>query len=399
MKKNVVFIHLESLNQAIYSRRQWFPCLNSLTPHTLRFNNFISSATSSFMAVSDLLHGDDDILEHNVNFEIGLVPHRKSPSMFDDLHNAGYRTAGLGFPQNVVSFDMIWSERDRFKWFDTSSEMLHNAESIIADHSQPFALYIWNLCSHLCYQDGYKGASENSFIRWQRGYESMDNTVGDILRLLMNHKQMENTTLVIFGDHGDDFWNHGLNGGFAHAIEPYTSLVHTPAFIYDSNYKARDINHLVSMIDLKKTVFDMLNIPVTGEDNPASFSALSGDRKYSYSRNLFAAQTGETRHTPLRKGYSITSELFHLLYVNGEYKMFAWQADSANQFNLLDYLKTENGKASIDYERLGAGRAAGAHPHVQYFLYPGCETVIVEAFEEMSSLLQQWIADKNSLVG
>ncbi|QIG33858.1 hypothetical protein FY047_14705 [Leclercia adecarboxylata] len=78
MKKNLIFIHLESLNQAIFSHRQWFPCLNSITPHSLRLNNFISSATSSFMAVSDLLHGDDNVLEHNVNFEVGLSARRKN---------------------------------------------------------------------------------------------------------------------------------------------------------------------------------------------------------------------------------------------------------------------------------------------------------------------------------
>ncbi len=398
MKKNIVFIHLESLNQAIYSHRQWFPCLNSIVPHSLRFNNFISSATSSFMAVSDLLYGDDNVLEHNVNFEVGLSVKRKAPPMFDQLRLAGYRTAGLGFPKNWANFDMIWSEQDRFNWYETANEMLHNAEAIIADRSQPFALYFWNLSSHLCYQDGYKAAGDNSFVRWQRGYESMDNTVGDVLRLLMNHKQMENTTLVIFGDHGDDFWNHGLYGGFAHGIEPYTSLVHTPAFIYDSNYKAKDINHLLSMVDLQKTVFDMSNIPSVGEENPNTWSALSGGRKYCYSRNLFAAQTGETPQTPLRKGYAIISELFHLLYVNGEYKMYAWQADGANQFNLLEYLKTSNGKVSIDYQRLGTGREAGPHPHIQCFLYPGCEALIVSQFEEMSALLQKWIAEKNSLL-
>lgn len=397
MKKNIVFIHLESLNQAIYSHRQWFPCLNSIVPHALRFNNFISSATSSFMAVSDLLHGDDNVLEHNVNFEVGLSVNRKSPALFDQLRQAGYRTAGLGFPQNWASFDTIWSEQDRFQWFDTADQMLHKAERVIADRSQPFALYIWNLSSHLCYQDGYKAAGDNSFIRWQRGYESMDNTVGDILRLLMNHQQMENTTLVIFGDHGDDFWNHGLYGGFAHGIEPYTSLVHTPAFIYDSNYKARDINHLVSMVDLQKTVLEMQDIPVAAT-HTETWSALSGGRKYCFSRNLFAAQQGETPQTPLRKGYAITSELFHLLYVNDEYKMYAWQADGANQFNLLEYLKTDESGVAIDYQRLGKGRAAGPHPHVQCFLYPGTESLIVEQFEVMSALLQQWIANKNRLI-
>ena len=396
MNKNIVFIHLESLNQAIFSHRQWFPNLNNLLPHCLRLNNFISSATSSFMAVSDLLHGDENVLEHNVNFEVGLKVNRQSPALFDLLAQQGYQTHGLGFPKNWASFDAIWSTEQQYEWFDTSGEMLRNAESVIADKSKPFALYIWNLSSHLCYQDGYKAAGDNTFARWQRGYESMDNTVGDILRLLMDHKQMENTCLVVFGDHGDDFWNHGIYGGFAHGIEPYTSLVHTPAFIYDPQQKGRDINHLVSMLDLRKTVIELLGL--AAEKSDSTFSALSGEREYCYSRNLFAAQQGETEGMPLRKGYAITSELFHLMYVNGEYQMFAWQADGANQFNLLDYL-TETGKGlAIDYPRLGIGRAQGPHPHIQSFLYPGCESLIVTEFEKMSALLQDWIAEKNSLL-
>lgn len=398
MKKNLIFIHLESLNQAIFSHRQWFPCLNSIAPHSLRLNNFISSATSSFMAVSDLLHGDDNVLEHNVNFEVGLSARRKNPSLYDQLSQAGYRTAGVGFPKNYVSFDTIWSETDRFSWFDTPPQMLEKAESLISHHSEPFALYVWNLSSHLCYQDSYKASADNTFTRWQRGYESMDNTVGDIIRLLMKHKQMENTTMVIFGDHGDDFWNHGINGGFAHGIEPYTSLVHTPAFIYDSRYKGRDINHLVSMVDLRNTTLELLCLRADEHSDSDNYSALTAKREYAYSRNLFAAQKGETSGNPLRKGYAITSELFHLVYVNNQYKMYAWQADGANQFNLLEYINNKNGNFSIDYSKLGIGRAAGAHPHVQNFLYPGCESLISSEFEIMSTLLQKYISKKESLV-
>ncbi|AWK13329.1 hypothetical protein SK355_02505 [Candidatus Fukatsuia symbiotica] len=65
MKKNLVFIHLESLNQAIFGNRHWFPCLNNIYNRSLRLNNFISSATSSNMALSDLIYGDDNVLEHN----------------------------------------------------------------------------------------------------------------------------------------------------------------------------------------------------------------------------------------------------------------------------------------------------------------------------------------------
>jgi hypothetical protein len=78
--------------------------------------------------------------------------------------------------------------------------------------------------------------------------------------------------------------------------------------------------------------------------------------------------------------------------------MYAWQADGANQFNLLEYINHKNGNFSIDYSKLGIGRAAGAHPHVQNFLYPGCESLITSAFEKMSTLLQKYISNKESLV-
>lgn len=45
--------------------------------------------------------------------------------------------------------------------------------------------------------------------------------------------------IIAFGDHGDDFWGHGFNGGYTHGIEPYTPLVHTPAFIFLSVHESR----------------------------------------------------------------------------------------------------------------------------------------------------------------
>lgn len=398
MKKNLVFIHLESLNQAIFSHRHWFPCLNSITNHCLRLNNFISTATSSIMAVSDLLAGDDDSLEHNGSLEIGITTRRKTKTLFDELNDHGYNTAGVGYPRSWASIDNIWSDRQGFNWFDNPAQMLNKAESVIANKEQPFALYVWNLSSHLSYADAYKASGENSFERWQRGYESMDATVGDVLRLLMEHKQFENTLLVIFGDHGDDFWNHGNYGGFAHAIEPYTSLVHTPAFIFDASQKGRDINHMVSMCDLKRTALEMLGLPWT--DTPASpvYNALTGERKFAFSRNLFSAQQGETPSNPLRKGYSVTSPLFHMLHVNNEVKLYAWQADSGNHFNLLSVLKQDKqGNIGIDYDLLGKGRDNGPHSHVVNFLSPGSEQVIIDNYEEMRVALESWKTHKASL--
>lgn len=79
MKKNIIFLHLESLNHTIFNNRQWFPFTNKIYNQSLRLNNFISTVTSSLMAFSDLLHGDDNTLEHNTHLEENISIHRHGP--------------------------------------------------------------------------------------------------------------------------------------------------------------------------------------------------------------------------------------------------------------------------------------------------------------------------------
>ncbi len=399
MKKNLVYIHLESLNHAIYGHRQWFPCLNSIYSRSLRMNNFISTATSSIMALSDLVHGDDDVLEHNFALEEGISVNRTSDTLFDQLQMFGYQTQGIGYPKSWASVDSVWSRSQSFHWHDSSIEMLAEAEEIVADKTQPFALYFWNLSSHLCYADAIKRSGQHSFENWQLGYKSMDNTIGHILQLLIKHQQLENTIIVGFGDHGDDFWNHGYNGGFAHSIEPYTSLVHTPAFIFDPSRVNQDINHLVSLTDLKQTTLDLMGLPYLDTPQTPSYSALSGQRKYCFSRNLFSQQPDSSSESPLHKGYSITSDFFHLLYSNGGYQMFAWQADTANQFDLLSlFVESDAGEKRLNVERLGKGRLGGPHPHITRFLGENCHRVIQENYCDLRARLDERIAEKNSRV-
>jgi len=392
MKKNLVVIHLESFNHNIYGHRNWFPCLNSISEHCVRLNNYISTATSSFMAAGDLLHGDDNILEHNNFLEVNLSVNRRNQSLFDELRHYGYNTKGIGYPKNIVSFDKIWSDNDKFHWYNNSQEMLVQAEKTIKEDI-PFALYTWNLSSHLCYSDAHKKSGGNAFDSWRRGYESMDMTVGDIINLLIKYNKLKNTTVVIFGDHGDDFWSHAHYGGFSHGIEPYISLVHTPALILDPEIKGHDINGMVSAIDLKKTVLELLDLPYNDSTLSPVYSVFSQERKYCFSRNLFIAQA----NYPLHKGYSITSELFHLLWIDNEYKMFAWQADTGNHFDLICLLTEDSsGSLQINYNKLGGGKKPARH--VTEFLPVGCENTIASNYVEMKQELENWVSMKVAAV-
>lgn len=394
MKKNVIFIHLESLNQTIFSKKQWFPCLNKVYQHSLSLNNFISTATSSIMALSDLLHGDDSVMEHNRALEVGVTVNRHTPPLFDSLARQGYRTLGVGYPKNWASVDNVWSENQPFHWHNTASEMLDHAESIMAGDA-PFALYVWNLCSHLCYQDNIKASGANSFERWQKGYQSMDATVGLIFGLLAKKKQLENTVVIGFGDHGDDFWNHGFNGGFAHGIEPWTSLVHTPAFIFSPGLKAQNIDHLVSLTDLKNTAEQLIGVAEPSGQQAQTTFALAGKRAFCFSRNLFAAQNSSET---LKKGYSITSQTFHLVRTDDRYQMFAWQADGGNQFDLLPLIAGPQG-SGIDFRVLANDRTLKPHPHIRHFLPDESAAVIGSHFADMKARLETYIQAKRQQSG
>ena len=385
MKKNLVFIHLESLNQAIFSRRHLFPCINQALKYSASLNNFISTATSSMMAMSDLIYGDDDVMEHNVRLDNTVSIKSATPALFDLLQQEGYITAGVGYPKNIESVDHVWGNKQPFKWFNTPNEMMAQAETVVTQN-EPFALYFWNLSSHLCYLDGLKASGANCFDRWQKGYQSMDHTVGLVFQLLLKYQKLDNTVIIAFGDHGDDFWNHGFNGGFAHGIEPYTSLVHTPAFIFNPGVAACEVNHLVSMIDLRKTALQLIGVPERRPAISAGKFALEPARTYCFSRNLFAKQQGLANGSPLKKGYSITSEQFHLVKLGEDYKMYAWQADGANQFDLLSLFK--NGKM------LDITKTSGVHPHMRNYLSGDAEAVIINNYKTMKIELKQWIKEK-----
>lgn len=394
MKKNVIFLHLESLNQIIFSQRHLFPCLNKISSAPIRFNNFISTATSSLMAFSDLLHGDENVLEHNVYLEENISTRRKHPSLFDYLNNLGYCTAGMGYPKNWANVDAIWSETDSFQWYKTSDEMFSNMQHIVSQE-KPFALYLWNLSSHLCYGDDIKYGGVNSMERWRRGYQSMDLMTGRIVKMLHDEKKLDNTIIVGFGDHGDDFWSHGFNGGYAHGIEPYTSLIHTPAFIFCPGVKSTDMNHMVSMLDLHNTILTLLELPSYPDETNAYF-ALTSKREYCYSRNLFAQQMSQDNGSPLKKGYAITSDTFHLLKVDNEYRMYLWKADPTNQLDLLPLLKYDsNGCPIIDLTEADQQRVGGSHPHIRHFFGKDMASLIAENFHVMKSNLNTWLEEKS----
>jgi arylsulfatase A-like enzyme len=396
MKKNIVFIHMESLNQQIFANRQWFPAINAIYQKSIRLNRFFSSATSTFMAMSDLLHGDDMLLEHNRVFGDEMTVNKTCRNIFDILKTEGYETLGTESPTGWDKLSDVWREHnnEQFIWEDVCKDMLSRVEAHLQSKAAPMALYFWNPTSHICCFDRQK-LGQHGIDYWQRGWANLDRSTGELFRLLMKYNQLDNTIVIAYGDHGDDFWTHGANGGYSHAIEPYTSLIHTPAFIYHPGLSGNDINQLISMVDIKKIALSLLNIPDTDPVSAPTFD-LNGGRTYCFSRNLSAAQPESKKNQALRKGYGITSDYFHLMKTVNGYEMYSWTMDPGNHFNLLNVFTADKaGNLRYTPDKFMKKTHEMCHPHYKSIIYPATLDAITKSYSQMKAALDTFINNKH----
>ena len=87
-----------------------------------------------------------------------------------------------------------------------------------------------------------------------------DADLGEMLSTLENMGLMSNSIVIIMGDHGDSFYEHGHTSH--HGV--YDELVHVPLAISlpkDTN-NPQVVDSLVSGVDIVPTILDVLNLPV-----------------------------------------------------------------------------------------------------------------------------------------
>ena len=337
MKKNLIVIHLESLSTLYFSQfSSLLPNISQMFSKSLYLNSFYSSATSSLMAITDFLYGNSSELDHYKVFESETEQCRKRDrDILSILMDAGYSVAGLGHPVPWRDDLKNHGISNHFRWIDTEDEFLAKIEFSMTSVGKPFALFLCDVRSHLWYSDPNKQAADTSLDAVQEGYRCIDRTVGHVINLLSKHHHWNDTIVVCYGDHGDEFWGHSFNGGFCHGFEPYTNITHTPACIFDSNKDQGVYKGLVSLVDFKATILGMLEIPYTFQQGykDRGIDIFSHNRDVVFSQNLLLCQLTNPR---LLKAFSVTNQRYHLVASELGLEMFAHEFDFTNQFNLLN---------------------------------------------------------------
>ena len=261
--RNLLIVHMESISwQTIQAFPEAFPHLRALMGEARTYRRHYASATSTMMVLAALLHGND----MEMDAAPGLAPPScNTPSLFRLLEKAGYATdmmCATPSPERPIlksfaeSLPPVWKTNDYTALLERFDVQTGNAGD-----TQPFAIQVWSQLPHIEVSLSTAPYAESLDDLISGSCAVADTLLGAMLEILRRKGELDNTTVVVFGDHGDDYYTHGFKNGLIHAVEPNTALIHTPLIIRDAALPLGDDARLVSTIDIAPTCCALLGLP------------------------------------------------------------------------------------------------------------------------------------------
>lgn len=384
MKKNYILFHVESLNSIVLQHySELFPNIRKLINISTYYEKYYSTSTSTYMVVTDLFYGDAKQFEEAKKLEDIFCIKAGKKTLFDFLHSLGYVTKQFCYGndyEEVSKLKNILCKHEK-TWADdslTCDSFIEAFETSILQ-LQPFAFFVLDVESHISRINIYPEL-ENQEVSSQElflyRYKRIDETIGLIFDCLKNKNLLGNTVIVLYGDHGDDLWGHGLHDGYMHAIEPYTDMIHCPLLVYNPDFKGGLVDrNLITTLDIYNLSLKCLNDEIYYPNN-----------KVVYSRNLFAAQG--ICEDSFNKSYSATDGEYLLLVTKNGLKLFYNQIDIFNRRNILDFFEFYNNSLRPKEKYLGLQSG-----HFKAFMHSREHKRIKDSFFKLRQALEYYVKD------
>ena len=315
---NVVFITVETLRAdhvGCYGyKRPTTPAMDRLAADGLRFARCISASNWTIPAQMTMFTGVHPSIHHTVTVKHKLAPNLTT--LAAEFKRAGYRTAGFtantstdgkfGFSRGFDHYDdfsvfmaadlnLFGDRAEPKKFYQTVTSKTLNRVALKwlkkhADDEQPFFLHLFYYDPHFAYvpppeykrmfaNPDYDGKLDGTNIWDLRGKDTpaedqrhiqalydgdvryTDDHVGKLLDALKQHGLYDDTIILLVGDHGDEFWDHG---SVAHGHTLYDELVHVPLIVRwpGVTTPGRVVDAQVCHLDVMSTVLAMAGLPV-----------------------------------------------------------------------------------------------------------------------------------------
>jgi arylsulfatase A-like enzyme len=313
---NVLLISIDSLRAdhvGCYGYgRETTPEIDQLASEGTVFANHVSTTSWTLPAHISLFTGQE-ISVHGVATD-GFSLHPAVPTLAESLRAAGYRTAAFcsspymnpafGFDRGFDLYHNIdtekedfvdtvlpsETERDRVHRETTSPRITELAENWLEENaSEPFFLFLHFWDPHYDYDPpppydrifnpGYTGDIDGrNYIHNDRVHPGMDpedleqiialydgeiaftdRHLGMVLDKLKELDLYDRTLIIVTGDHGDEFFEHGNKG---HRLTLYEEVIRVPLVISlpGKENQAGRVETTAGIIDIAPTILDRLGV-------------------------------------------------------------------------------------------------------------------------------------------
>jgi lipoteichoic acid synthase len=203
------------------------------------------------------------------------------PSLSEELRRHGYRTGFFNAEDNRFQradeflagrFDVVTDYTD-FPCDEQETDAAGKDHCVVrtferwlnARDGGPFLAVIWTGQTHWPYKVR-KGSQvlhtadtvATRFRRYLEALRDSDRAVGDMFRFLHRRELLDSTLVVLLGDHGEAFGQHG------HQVhrDLYEEEVHIPLLFVNRRLFNGETDSLVAgMVDVAPTVMDLLDLP------------------------------------------------------------------------------------------------------------------------------------------
>jgi hypothetical protein len=355
-RKNLIIVHLESVsNVKLHMYRAQMPAIWKCIRGSLFFPNFHSAATSTSMVLRSVISGDPSSMNYALDFETRITPPPEWPryrNLARLLQVYGYYTITL-HSSPITGIEAREDKKSVFVNNPGITQQLRFARDAIGKcrkEGRPFHLFFWDASSHAAFANTGKNAAGDLEARFAAGYAHIDGSFAEILRIMDDLDCRSDTILAVYGDHGDELWNHGFNHGYCHGTAPYGPQCHTPFAISSPDIPVGIAPNLMSSSDILATMFAIL-FPELGPLPPKSpFSGLNifkKERGLAATNNLFPLQREYSDlEKTLTRSYSLTDGRYRFVVSSGGVRpecggmeFFLELLDPVNSCNLLDFFQ------------------------------------------------------------
>ncbi|MER8981149.1 sulfatase-like hydrolase/transferase [Mesorhizobium sp. M0491] len=304
--KNVLVFMMESVPsryvETFGGKYTVTPNIKSYSSDSIRFDNIYAHTPSTNYSIFSLFSS----MYNDISYYGMTASHPDLPlsSISNTLTASGFRTgffwsADSRF-QRVDEFllnkglDVIQDYRGQkcdiptfklsskeWKNFDYNSDLC-TAQSVInwvnEDAENPFFAVMFTAMTHYPYlidsplftamkeipdlSDGSKVhySDDEKFNAYLNALKVGDQALGQILDSLKQSGKLDSTLVVILGDHGEAFGEHG---NYVHASALYEENIHIPLIMINKQLFHDDVAHAVGgIIDIAPTILDILGLPL-----------------------------------------------------------------------------------------------------------------------------------------